>query len=190
MPEVRTTDLRFNLGKESQRKAWQYLQTMDKSVFKSYSQAVATAVVDYFDLYYQTQDDPYLETRACEEQFVQQIVDVSCHFAVEVGDGHLHQFDKEVRYEGDVDACAQMQQYPTPYKIYGAAAERQHQLGFCGWLIWLCGLYRNVWTSLCPNAHSSRMNTPMLSVGLPTVNAATPHEGRGRCCSEKRESSR
>ena len=75
MPEVRTTDLRFNLGKESQRKAWQYLQTMDKSVFKSYSQAVATAVVDYFDLYYQTQDDPYLETRACEEQFVQQIVD-------------------------------------------------------------------------------------------------------------------
>lgn len=38
--------------------------------------------------------------------------------------------------------------------------------------------------------HSSRMNTPMLSVGLPTVNAATPHEGRGRCCSEKRESSR
>ena len=75
MPEVRATDLRFNLGKESQRKAWQYLQTMDKSVFKSYSQAVATAVVDYFDRYYQTQDDPYLETRAREEQFVQQIVD-------------------------------------------------------------------------------------------------------------------
>lgn len=61
MPEVRTTNLRFNLGKESQRKAWQYLRTMDKSVFKSYSQAVATAVVDYFDRYYQTQDDPYLE---------------------------------------------------------------------------------------------------------------------------------
>lgn len=75
MPEVRTTNLRFNLGKESQRKAWQYLRTMDKSVFKSYSQAVATAVVDYFDRYYQTQDDPYLETRAREEQFVQQIVD-------------------------------------------------------------------------------------------------------------------
>ena len=71
MSEIRTTNLRFNLGKEPQRKAWQYLQTMDKSVFKSYNQAVATAVVDY----YQTQDDPYLETRAREEQFVQQIVD-------------------------------------------------------------------------------------------------------------------
>lgn len=47
MPEVRTTNLRFNLGKESQRKAWQYLQTMDKSAFKSYSQAVATAVLDW-----------------------------------------------------------------------------------------------------------------------------------------------
>ena len=64
MSEIRTTNLRFNLGKEPQRKAWQYLQTMDKSVFKSYNQAVATAV-----------DDPYLETRAREEQFVQQIVD-------------------------------------------------------------------------------------------------------------------
>lgn len=53
MPEVRTTNLRFNLGKEPQRKAWQYLQTMDKSVFKSYSQVVATAVVDYFDRYQQ-----------------------------------------------------------------------------------------------------------------------------------------
>ena len=73
--EIRTTNLRFNLGKEPQRKAWQYLQTMDKSVFKSYNQEVATAVVDYFDRYYQTQDDPYLETRAREEQFVQQIVD-------------------------------------------------------------------------------------------------------------------
>lgn len=48
---------------------------MDKSVFKSYSQAIATAVVDYFDRYCQTQNDPYLETRAREEQFVQQIVD-------------------------------------------------------------------------------------------------------------------
>ena len=63
------------LAKSRSGKLWQYLQTMDKSVFKSYNQAVATAVVDYFDRYYQTQDDPYLETRAREEQFVQQIVD-------------------------------------------------------------------------------------------------------------------
>lgn len=31
-------------------------------------------MVDYFDCYYETQDDPYLETRAREERFVSQIV--------------------------------------------------------------------------------------------------------------------
>lgn len=74
MGEIRTTNLRLNLEKPIQRQAWEYLQTMDKAVFKSYSQAVATALVDYFDRYYKKQEDPYLETRAREERFVQQIV--------------------------------------------------------------------------------------------------------------------
>ena len=51
MGEIRTTNLRLNLEKPIQRQAWEYLQTMDKAVFKSYSQAVATALVDYFDRY-------------------------------------------------------------------------------------------------------------------------------------------
>ena len=46
MAEIRTTNLRFNLDKEIQNKAWRYLQTMDKRKFKSYSQAVAVAVAD------------------------------------------------------------------------------------------------------------------------------------------------
>lgn len=74
MGEIRTTNLRLNLEKPIQRQAWEYLQTMDKAVFKSYSQAIATALVDYFDRYYKKQEDPYLETRAREERFVQQIV--------------------------------------------------------------------------------------------------------------------
>ncbi|EFB74366.1 hypothetical protein [Subdoligranulum variabile] len=74
MGEIRTTNLRLNLEKPIQRQAWEYLQTMDKAVFKSYSQAVATALVDYFDRYYKKKEDPYLETRAREERFVQQIV--------------------------------------------------------------------------------------------------------------------
>ena len=72
---IRSTNLRFNLDKDVQNRAWQYLQTMDKQKFKSYSQVIAVSLVDYFDRYYQKQDDPYLETRAREEQFVQQIVD-------------------------------------------------------------------------------------------------------------------
>lgn len=72
---IRNTNLRFNLGKELQRRAWEYLQGMDKAIFKSYSNAIALALVDYFDHYYKAQDDPYLETREREERFVAQIID-------------------------------------------------------------------------------------------------------------------
>ena len=43
---IRSTNLRFNLKKETQRRAWEYLQTMNKAEFKSYSHAIAVAVVD------------------------------------------------------------------------------------------------------------------------------------------------
>lgn len=71
---IRSTNLRFNLDKDMQNRAWQYLQTMDKQKFKSYSQIIAISLVDYFDRYYKKQDDPYLETREREERFVEQIV--------------------------------------------------------------------------------------------------------------------
>ena len=72
---IRNTNLRFNLDKDQQRRAWEYLQTMDRQDFKSYSQVISLALVDYFDRYYRTQADPYLETREREELFVKQIVD-------------------------------------------------------------------------------------------------------------------
>ena len=75
---IRSTNLRFNLEKDTQKRAWQYLQTMDKQQFKSYSNVIAVALVEYFDRYYRSQDDPYFETREREERFVNQIV-----FAVE-----------------------------------------------------------------------------------------------------------
>ncbi|MDE7432887.1 MAG: adenylate cyclase [Lachnospiraceae bacterium] len=71
---IRSTNLRFNLDKDLQRKAWQYLQTMDKGTFKSYSNAIALSVCDYFERYYHRKDDPYFETRQREEQFIGQIV--------------------------------------------------------------------------------------------------------------------
>ena len=71
---IRSTNLRFNLEKDTQKRAWQYLQTMDKQQFKSYSNVIAVALVEYFDRYYRSQDDPYFETREREERFVEQIV--------------------------------------------------------------------------------------------------------------------
>ena len=47
---------------------------MDKQEFRSYSQVIALALVEYFDRYYRTQEDPYLETREREERFVDQIL--------------------------------------------------------------------------------------------------------------------
>lgn len=47
---------------------------MDKSVFKSYTQAVALAISEYFERYFKKCDDPYFETREREERFVEQIV--------------------------------------------------------------------------------------------------------------------
>ena len=67
---IRSTNLRFNLDKDVQNRAWQYLQTMDKKKFKSYSQIIAISLVDYFDRYYKKQEEPYLKTREREERFV------------------------------------------------------------------------------------------------------------------------
>ena len=60
---------------------------------------------------------------------VDALQDIARHLGVEVAHRQLHQLDEKVGDEGDVDACAQMQQYPSAYKLHGAAAEGQHQLG-------------------------------------------------------------
>lgn len=74
MTNIRNTNLRFNLNKEKHRRAWEHLQHMDKHIFKSHSNAAIDALNDYFDRYYKTQVDPYLETREREEQFIERIV--------------------------------------------------------------------------------------------------------------------
>lgn len=74
MTNIRNTNLRFNLNKEKHRRAWEHLQHMDKRIFKSHSNAAIDALNDFFDRYYKAQDDPYLETRERENQFVERIV--------------------------------------------------------------------------------------------------------------------
>ena len=73
--QIRNTNLRFNLEKDLQRKAWEYLQSMNRQEFKSYSHVISLALVDYFDRYYHIAEDPYLETREREERFINQIVE-------------------------------------------------------------------------------------------------------------------
>ena len=55
--QIRNTNLRFNLEKDLQRKAWEYLQSMNRQEFKSYSHVISLALVDYFDRYYRIAEE-------------------------------------------------------------------------------------------------------------------------------------
>lgn len=71
---IRTVCLRFNMDKPLHKKAFEFLKSMDKSAFKSYTQAAALALTEYFERYFKKCDDPYFETREREERFIEQIV--------------------------------------------------------------------------------------------------------------------
>ena len=74
MPTIRVTSLRLNLEKPEHNQAWEYLQRLDETEFKSYTSAIVAAINDYFGRYFRRKDDPYLETREREEKFVAKIV--------------------------------------------------------------------------------------------------------------------
>lgn len=74
MSRIHSTNLRLNMDKESHRKAWEYLQAMDKRQFKSYSNVIALALVEFFERKAKLEDDPYFETREREERFIRQII--------------------------------------------------------------------------------------------------------------------
>ena len=74
------TNIRLNLANEDDRKAWAYLQSMDRKRYKSYSRAVVAALNDYFGRQERLADDPFLETREKEDAFllrVQQTIEHS-----------------------------------------------------------------------------------------------------------------
>lgn len=73
MSGVFSTTIRFNLEREEDRAALEWLQTMDRSEYKSYSRAVIAAVNDFFSRKARLKADPYLETREKEDAFLQRI---------------------------------------------------------------------------------------------------------------------
>ena len=70
-----STNIRFNLEKETDRTAWEYLQHRDKKQYRSYSRAVITAVNDYFERRGRLVSDPYLETREKEDAFLLRVLE-------------------------------------------------------------------------------------------------------------------
>ena len=70
-----STNIRFNLEKEADRTAWEYLQHRDKGQHRSYSRAVIAAVNDYFERRGRLASDPYLETREKEDAFLLRVLE-------------------------------------------------------------------------------------------------------------------
>ena len=73
--KIVNTNIRLNLENEDDRRAWKYLQGMDRTRFKSYSSAVVAALNDFFDRQERLADDPYLETREKEDAFLKRVLD-------------------------------------------------------------------------------------------------------------------
>ncbi len=72
MRKIVSTNLRFNLEREDDRRAWEHLQRMDRSKYRSYTRAVIAAVNEFFERQAHG-DDPYLETKAKEDAFLKQV---------------------------------------------------------------------------------------------------------------------
>lgn len=71
--KIINTNIRLNLLDEADRQAWEYLQTMNRKKYKSYTRAVVAAVNDYFGREYEKEKDSYLETREKEDAFLRQV---------------------------------------------------------------------------------------------------------------------
>lgn len=69
------TNIRLNLNRPEDRRAWEYLQHLDRKKYKSYSRAVVAAVNDYFSRQERLTTDPYLETREKEDAFLQKVLE-------------------------------------------------------------------------------------------------------------------
>lgn len=76
MKQIYTTTLRLNLSDEDDRRAFDYLQRMDKKQYRSYSKAIVAAVNDHFERQERLVADPYLETREKEDAFLQRVMEV------------------------------------------------------------------------------------------------------------------
>ena len=73
--QIVSTNIRFDLGKEPDRTAWEYLRQRDKRQYHSYSRAVIAAINDHFERRGRLAVDPYLETREKEDAFLRRVLE-------------------------------------------------------------------------------------------------------------------
>ena len=72
--QIINTNIRFNLDNADDRKAYEYLQSMDSKKYKSYTKAVVIAVNEHFERQQRLNADSYLETREKEDIFLKKVL--------------------------------------------------------------------------------------------------------------------
>lgn len=73
--QIINTNIRFNLGNADDRKAYEFLQSMDRKKYKSYTKAVVIALNEHFERQQRLETDSYLETREKEDIFLKKVLD-------------------------------------------------------------------------------------------------------------------
>lgn len=73
--QIINTNIRFNLDNADDRKAYEYLQGMDRKKYKSYTKAVVIALIEHFERQQRLEADSYLETREKEDLFLKKVLD-------------------------------------------------------------------------------------------------------------------
>ena len=75
MKRIVNTNIRFDRNREEDRQAYEYLRSIDRTKYKSYTRAVVAALNDFFSRQERIQADPFLETREKEDRFLRQVLD-------------------------------------------------------------------------------------------------------------------
>ena len=75
MRKIINTNIRLDLSREDDRKAYEYLLHMDRKEYKSYTRAVVAAINDFFSRREKKENDPFLESREKEDRFLRQVLD-------------------------------------------------------------------------------------------------------------------
>ena len=88
MKRIINTNIRFDLKREDDRQAYEYLRNMDRTKYKSYTRAVVAALNDFFSRQERIQADPFLETREKEDRFLRKVLD-TIREGIDQGMGNL-----------------------------------------------------------------------------------------------------
>ena len=73
MKDTEQKTVRFYANNPKHKEAWEYLHQLDKDVCSSQQDFIVDAINSYYHKMAELKDDPYLETREREEEFIKRI---------------------------------------------------------------------------------------------------------------------